>query len=45
MAFLNTNNELSQIENKRIPLAIAIKNKVPENKFNQQSKRASLEIL
>ena len=39
MAFLYTNNELSERETKKtIPFTIEEKNKVPKNKFNQGGK-------
>ena len=47
MAFLHTNNELSERETKKkIPFNIATKeNEVPRNKFNQGGKRPVLRKL
>ena len=45
MAFLYTNNELSERETKKtvvFTIATTTKNKVPRNKFNQGSKRPVL---
>ena len=43
MAFLYTNNELSETENNPICYCNCNKNKVPKNKFNRICKRPHLE--